>query len=235
MGLLFLWALGLLFLVFWTDRSMVYSKSCPLAWCIPAWAGEPSPSVPDHPAASVYPRVGGGTFAIRFGSSGSIGLSPRGRGNLRHPFRIIRQHRSIPAWAGEPIAYSADTRRIRVYPRVGGGTDTMLPPGANADGLSPRGRGNLIGAVVSATCYGSIPAWAGEPGRMTLPDSALTVYPRVGGGTIHTPGFRTEHPMGSIPAWAGEPQGPAAAPGPFLVYPRVGGGTVEPLLSGFAP
>ena len=61
LGLLFLWALGLLFLVFWTDRSMVYSKSCPLAWCIPAWAGEPLSFTDSRVLLTVYPRVGGGT------------------------------------------------------------------------------------------------------------------------------------------------------------------------------
>ena len=47
LGFLARWVLGLLFLVFWADRSMVYSKSCPLAWCIPVglrrgWDGKGS-------------------------------------------------------------------------------------------------------------------------------------------------------------------------------------------------
>ena len=36
---------------------------------IPAWAGEPLPVPPGAIAASVYPRVGGGTSAISFATA----------------------------------------------------------------------------------------------------------------------------------------------------------------------
>ena len=111
-------------------------------------------------------------------------------------------------------------------------------------GLSPRGRGNLFGKMNSRSIRGSIPAWAGEPGRVPVQSTPLPVYPRVGGGTkfISTDGeiVKGLSPRGrgnpqkglaygqtkrSIPAWAGEPQqGPTL--GPLIrVYPRVGGGT----------
>ena len=78
---------------------------------------------------SVYPRVGGGTPIFRqagrvlnavYPRVGREGLSPRGRGN-----HIQRQWRgagpgSIPAWAGEPSAFT-----LQLF-----------------QGLSPRGRGN---------------------------------------------------------------------------------------------
>ena len=49
---------------------------------IPAWAGEPIRIASGAPFCRVYPRVGGGTGPpFRF-TSGSAGLSPRGRGNL---------------------------------------------------------------------------------------------------------------------------------------------------------
>ena len=51
----------------------------------------------------VYPRVGGGTTLARPSGISSIGLSPRGRGNLT-PTKISSGcSRSIPAWAGEPL------------------------------------------------------------------------------------------------------------------------------------
>ena len=159
LGLLFLWALGLLFLVFWTDRSMVYSKSCPLAWCIPAWAGEPSPSVPDHPAASVYPRVGGGTGDSPSHPPAYPGLSPRGRGNRRSIDWYCLGLGSIPAWAGEPQGPGLHGLSSTVYPRVGGGT-------------------------VPTDDEGSIPAWAGEPYETRSNGRYSGVYPRVGGGTV---------------------------------------------------
>ena len=69
---------------------------------IPAWAGEPSHGLCMAEYLSVYPRVGGGTAVPRSGATLSLGLSPRGRGNLRMHWRNDITERSIPAWAGEP-------------------------------------------------------------------------------------------------------------------------------------
>ena len=55
---------GLLFLFFWTDRSMVYWKSCLSAWCIPAPAGEPVQATIPPMVIQVYPRACGGTTAF---------------------------------------------------------------------------------------------------------------------------------------------------------------------------
>ena len=165
---------------------------------IPAWAGEPL--IPGlHPL--------------------SHGLSPRGRGNqpVERLGSCIRLG-SIPAWAGEPRAGTmvglrgrASVPRLdelrKVYPRV------MLQCRVWMElrtlGLSPRGRGNLVGLAALGECGGSIPACAGEPcsslvgvnarvdacaGDQSLPEAR--VYPRVGGGTGHGDG--------SIPACAGE-------------------------------
>ena len=132
------------------------------------------------------------------------GLSPRGRGNLRRsPLPAFQEAipagrgnrsfrwpgtlrtRSIPAWAGEPLAIWVWQRPPRVYPRVGGGT--ALGMAEAAKGLSPRGRGNLLSLGRGASLNRSIPAWAGEPlsrkGRL----ETYSVYPRVGGGTPISP------------------------------------------------
>ena len=117
-------------------------------------------------------------------------------------------------------------------------------------GLSPRGRGNPYGVAPTRIGVRSIPAWAGEPASMVTASGALTVYPRVGGGTRKT-GYRVtsgsglsprgrgnrvrgrfDHRQGrSIPAWAGEPYVGATVPCVGAVYPRVGGGTVNSYLS----
>ena len=52
-----------------------------------------------------------------------------------------------------------------------------------SDGLSPRGRGNLVALVAVVLPDGSIPAWAGEPHPKFRPSGRRRVYPRVGGGT----------------------------------------------------
>ena len=111
---------------------------------IPAWAGEPVP-VPMQPHAErVYPRVGGGTGSGSLQSKPGRGLSPRGRGNRRESLVNSRDCRSIPAWAGEPAAWSWNTRLSKVYPRVGGGTAQAESEGRSMKGLSPRGRGNRL-------------------------------------------------------------------------------------------
>ena len=60
--------------------------------------------------ARVYPRVGGGTSAKSPCSPPTVGLSPRGRGNLYSNPLIIALSGSIPAWAGEPALSMAHPR-----------------------------------------------------------------------------------------------------------------------------
>ena len=111
-----------------------------------------------------------------------------------------------------------------VYPRVGGGTTTWGQHITEAQGLSPRGRGNHPYAYPTIAVKRSIPAWAGEPNPSSLPSRSAAVYPRVGGGTCGwtaapsghcglsprgrgnlVPILRPESRLWSIPAWAGEP------------------------------
>ena len=132
----------------------------------------------------VYPRVGGGTpwFAWFIHSNG--GLSPRGRGNRKTTNENMDRVRSIPAWAGEPGFEEILPDPIRVYPRVGGGTVVVVVRFVLAGGLSPRGRGNRVSYVFVLAVFRSIPAWAGEPIPVSGEKWIITVYPRVGGGTV---------------------------------------------------
>ena len=152
--------------------------------------------------------------------------------------------RSIPAWAGEPASHPSLSVVIAVYPRVGGGTACaarFIQPNA---GLSPRGRGNLVIRLSRDADIGSIPAWAGEPPRLSPRPAMHGVYPRVGGGTRPatagpedswglSPRGRGNRSVAvpvsvrewSIPAWAGEPSSNVDPRNTSSVYPRVGGGT----------
>ncbi len=223
-------------------------------WSIPAWAGEPGVSDSSSSDSSVYPRVGGGTLRIDGLSRPQDGLSPRGRGNPG--FVVARMYglRSIPAWAGEPRQRPQVACRSGVYPRVGGGTSVECSPMTSFSGLSPRGRGNQIDDSLSYPYQRSIPAWAGEPSRHPAVWLSLSVYPRVGGGTVSHP---AQYPMDqglsprgrgnhsksgcrgqctrSIPAWAGEPLMSWLRNGLSQVYPRVGGGTSQGRCSAYAP
>ena len=109
---------------------------------IPAWAGEPQWGGCGHNDSGVYPRVGGGTIFYPGPVYRDDGLSPRGRGNRLNRKVMIPLLRSIPAWAGEPKRTQIPQGLPGVYPRVGGGTSRHFDAGAEAQGLSPRGRGN---------------------------------------------------------------------------------------------
>ena len=151
---------------------------------------------------------------------------------------------SIPACAGEPPSHPSTDLRIKVYPRVCGGT--KLSAGKlNADaGLSPRVRGNRAPRGSAGFARGSIPACAGEPICDISTHGPSKVYPRVCGGTISTssgahtttglsPRVRGNlgNPLlagrhsGSIPACAGEPTDKGDLDKGYRVYPRVCGGT----------
>ena len=211
---------------------------------IPAWAGEPPPGAYLPSSITVYPRVGGGTKAIRTRDAGLTGLSPRGRGNPSAPTSLKYRRRSIPAWAGEPRYRGLYGHSRGVYPRVGGGTPHVPCVNSPAQGLSPRGRGNHSGSRRGDALFRSIPAWAGEPPSWPPPPPTSAVYPRVGGGTFPLSGLdiwalglsprgrgnritRSWRPpcLRSIPAWAGEPVTSWVSPPSVSVYPRVGGGT----------
>ncbi len=214
------------------------------AGSIPAWAGEPKPSLVLPNCWKVYPRVGGGTWFIPPGRSRAGGLSPRGRGNqyLESYHQAIEG--SIPAWAGEPRIRTTLSSITRVYPRVGGGTSVSRLNMVTLWGLSPRGRGNPTLAASTMDSKGSIPAWAGEPLLALVVLYLLRVYPRVGGGTPviriarrsktglsprgrgnHSEPFQVSQRARSIPAWAGEPWRYSPSGKRGKVYPRVGGGT----------
>ena len=212
---------------------------------IPACAGEPLQSAPAICKAAVYPRVCGGTVVEHLHPTKAGGLSPRVRGNLIVVNLGQARDRSIPACAGEPKKAIADARRVRVYPRVCGGTAALNVARSAARGLSPRVRGNPHHPLVGVELSGSIPACAGEPSPGRAEPAPLQVYPRVCGGTMsdqdqpaslgglspRVRGNRRGTPStyrwtGSIPACAGEPRWTPSQGTASRVYPRVCGGTM---------
>ena len=130
---------------------------------IPACAGEPEEDWKVIDAAAVYPRVCGGTAVGNGQVPFRFGLSPRVRGNRRRSIATSSSPRSIPACAGEPRCPGGWCRCGQVYPRVCGGTDLITRRMAQANGLSPRVRGNLQRLDKRHPVSGSIPACAGEP------------------------------------------------------------------------
>ena len=131
---------------------------------IPACAGEPSTSRPGSPSPGVYPRVCGGTSFAAMITGANSGLSPRVRGNRAAQHRGYDGYGSIPACAGEPAATSRWPSVTGVYPRVCGGTYGTRGRSPEAEGLSPRVRGNHLESIDADLAERSIPACAGEPG-----------------------------------------------------------------------
>ena len=111
----------------------------------------------------VYPRVGGATLPEWHNLGRHLGLSPRGRGNLRWLRQQTLARRSIPAWAGQPSRSNSAYSSSRVYPRVGGATVFTQYRPLPVHGLSPRGRGNRMQVNHLCNRPWSIPAWAGQP------------------------------------------------------------------------
>ena len=118
-------------------------------------------------------------------------------------------------------------------------------PARDAQGLSPRVRGNRPQRGQVEHVGRSIPARAGEPVNMESRGSDKRVYPRACGGTRSVPhsafwlsglsprvrGNRLRCArrclwLGSIPARAGEPNPSSNSPTASTVYPRACGGTL---------
>ena len=130
---------------------------------IPACAGEPRVITGLGTMFTVYPRVCGGTPSKRWPTSSGSGLSPRVRGNPEVLRLAARPLRSIPACAGEPGNVLGKESMARVYPRVCGGTASLVRIALTWGGLSPRVRGNPTRLDRLPQYLRSIPACAGEP------------------------------------------------------------------------
>ena len=169
----------------------------------PACAGEPPAAYHVWQCEEVYPRVCGGTYAVRMLHFADCGLSPRVRGNHpgtpstrgsqrsipacagepHAPYICATPTRSIPACAGEPPTPAVSRTPTAVYPRVCGGTAARASADPSISGLSPRVRGNRGCRSPAGFRRRSIPACAGEPERVIVDVRDAEVYPRVCGGT----------------------------------------------------
>ena len=85
---------------------------------------------------------------------------------------------------------------------MGGGTSRINQERELIQGLSPRGRGNLLERPAKEPLEGPIPAWAGEPSPTRVDSTQSRAYPRVGGGT-GCPRLRPAHLAGLSPRGRG--------------------------------
>ena len=152
--------------------------------------------------------------------------------------------RSIPAYAGDPLDGQDSSPLESVYPRLRGGSTNTLRAGRLYAGLSPPTRGIRSSSLMNCPCWGSIPAYAGDPPYRRVRPTWARVYPRLRGGSAPrsranwrveglsppTRGIRRGcagggAQRGSIPAYAGDPHRALADAFIPKVYPRLRGGS----------
>ena len=138
-------------------------RPLPRRGSIPACTGEPPACRPRPRFCTVYPRVYGGTSDPAASCNSCKGLSPRVRGNRSAANHRSAPSRSIPACTGEPHARRPHRIHPQVYPRVYGGTSSVLCLLTQMSGLSPRVRGNPAHGRRARSRPRSIPACTGEP------------------------------------------------------------------------
>ena len=151
---------------------------------IPACAGQPSCPPPPLKPSRVYPRVCGAASSRVIQTGVPKGLSPRVRGSHK-PYRLLSEHRrSIPACAGQPLAYAKRLCATEVYPRVCGAAVRGFLGAAAGWGLSPRVRGSHKPLKEVCPSLRSIPACAGQPSSAHTFAHDIEVYPRVCGAAV---------------------------------------------------
>ena len=167
-------------------------KEMPCPGSIPACAGEASLRAATGKAMEVHPRVCGGSQASTRDNLAVNGPSPRVRGKLRLVPRGGAGHGSIPACAGEARDMHVKIDKVRVHPRVCGGSWAYASNRTSSIGPSPRVRGKPPPMSRGRRPTRSIPACAGEAGAALRGVPLPQVHPRVCGGSLRSRlGLRT--------------------------------------------
>gem|GEM_PF-5639579 len=174
----------------------------------------------------------------------SKGGPPLTRGNRSHIRRRASCDGWTPAYAGEPMRPSHRSARMRVDPRLRGGTESVPCRLYYALGGPPLTRGNLQYVDVPGYAARWTPAYAGEPCERLTRFTTTEVDPRLRGGTPKALLTRAKRPGGPpltrgnhttetisagcrrwTPAYAGEPRYERTMERLREVDPRLRGGT----------
>ena len=136
---------------------------------------------PDRARPAVHPRVCGERTTTPVGGTQTIGSSPRVRGTRARARCDHREHRFIPACAGNTLNH-AQTREIAtVHPRVCGERTGSIRQAQEPDGSSPRARGTRKAPMRASYSRRFIPACAGNAWHARARPWPWAVHPRVCG------------------------------------------------------
>ena len=154
---------------------------------IPARAGETRTTQTSRLLPQVHPRACGGNYEELSEGTGEPGPSPRVRRKPGTEGTGRRAEGSIPARAGETDANVNLLITLTVHPRACGGNAELVWERFGDDGPSPRVRGKPCRAWRTSGRRGSIPARAGETGRVSDVVDGAAVHPRACGGNVCVP------------------------------------------------
>ena len=153
----------------------------PLLRFIPACAGNASGRSLHSAPTAVHPRVCGERTSCATDSLCAAGSSPRVRGTPRRFWRCRRNHRFIPACAGNARRAARRTPARSVHPRVCGERVRPRRSGISIVGSSPRVRGTPGLSRPGQRIARFIPACAGNAQSTAARGSPRSVHPRVCG------------------------------------------------------
>ena len=189
---------------------------------IPAWAGNAMPLVLPRSVMPVHPRVGGERVVWDHTPNNPDGSSPRGRGTHSRRNYRSRDHRFIPAWAGNAPSAMVTNCQSPVHPRVGGERPCPSRQTERIGGSSPRGRGTLLRFLSQLFRSAVHPRVGGERMVSGLSDAIINGSSPRRRGTLSRPPISAAHRR-FIPAWAGNALARKWTHRRPAVHPRVGG------------
>ena len=185
------------------------SPAQPRLGSIPACAGNPRRADDVQPLSRVHPRVCGESIRASSMVPAAAGPSPRVRGIPVGERSSGHQGGSIPACAGNPVAFRYRRGKGEVHPRVCGESVGVTGKDTEDRGPSPRVRGIQLWPALADEVGGSIPACAGNPRDGARLARLPGVHPRVCGESPRGAGVPWAQAR-SIPACAGNPLRPRA-------------------------
>ena len=193
---------------------------------IPAHAGQTTSGLPGSVTSSDHPRACGANVEMHASLGSHVGSSPRMRGKLREPLRVLHDIRIIPAHAGQTWVRSAPCSARSDHPRACGANVGRVHVHELQCGSSPRMRGKPAEVAGAWTATRIIPAHAGQTPQSMLRPATQPDHPRAcGANQSGRVGFGRAG--GSSPRMRGKPTACRRSAARMRIIPAHAGQTVS--------